>query len=72
MLPSAMLRFGFEREAMIDATLVNHLRANGVVAYPTSTLPGLACMPTKEALDALYELKQRSAEKPGEFRRPVA
>lgn len=64
MLPSAMLRFGFEREAMIDATLVNHLRANGVVAYPTSTLPGLACMPTKEALDALYELKQRSAEKP--------
>ena len=27
------------------------LRSNGIVAYPTSTLPGLATLPTSEALD---------------------
>jgi L-threonylcarbamoyladenylate synthase len=59
-----MSSFGFERESMISDALVDHLHANGVVAYPTSTLPGLACLPTKEALDALYALKQRPADKP--------
>lgn len=49
---------------MIHDALVEHLHGNGVVAYPTSTLPGLACLPTKEALDALFELKQRPASKP--------
>jgi len=49
---------------MIHDSLVEHLHANGVVAYPTSTLPGLACLPTKEALDVLFELKQRPANKP--------
>lgn len=34
------------------------------MAYPTSTLPGLACLPTASALDALYELKGRTADKP--------
>lgn len=34
------------------------------MAYPTSTLPGLACLPSPRALDRLYALKQRPANKP--------
>ena len=49
---------------MIPEALVDHLLNNGVVAYPTSTLPGLACLPNPEALDVLFELKQRPANKP--------
>ena len=49
---------------MIDKDVLAHLHGHGVVAYPTSTLPGLACLPTSEALDALFALKQRSADKP--------
>lgn len=49
---------------MISPELVHHLHHNGVVAYPTSTLPGLACLPTEAALDTLFTLKQRSADKP--------
>ncbi len=40
------------------------LHSNGIVAYPTSTLPGLATLPTTEALDALFALKQRQANQP--------
>ena len=53
-----------EREPMITEALVDHLLHDGVVAYPTSTLPGLACLPNAEALDALFALKQRPADKP--------
>jgi L-threonylcarbamoyladenylate synthase len=53
-----------EREPMINEALVDHLLHGGVVAYPTSTLPGLACLPNAEALDALFALKQRPADKP--------
>jgi L-threonylcarbamoyladenylate synthase len=49
---------------MIEDALVQHLKNSGVVAYPTSTLPGLGALPTKEGLDALFELKNRSADKP--------
>lgn len=49
---------------MLSADLISHVKHGGVVAYPTSTLPGLACLPTKASLDALFELKQRSADKP--------
>ena len=49
---------------MLSADLIAHVKDNGVVAYPTSTLPGLACLPTEASLDALFELKQRSADKP--------
>ena len=41
-----------------------HLHSNGVVAYPTSTLPGLATLPTTEALDELFALKKRQADQP--------
>ena len=40
------------------------LQSNGIVAYPTSTLPGLATLPTTEALDALFALKQRNTSQP--------
>lgn len=49
---------------MLSSDLIAHVKDGGVVAYPTSTLPGLACLPTKASLDALFELKQRSADKP--------
>ena len=49
---------------MFEAALINHLHDHGVVAYPTSTLPGLACLPHPAALDTLFALKQRSSDKP--------
>ena len=49
---------------MLSSALIAHMKDGGVVAYPTSTLPGLACLPTKASLDGLFELKQRSADKP--------
>jgi L-threonylcarbamoyladenylate synthase len=48
----------------ISAALVSLLEANEVIAYPTSTLPGLATLPTSLGLDALFALKQRSANQP--------
>lgn len=48
----------------IPPTALESLRAGGVVAYPTSTLPGLATLPTSEALDRLFALKQRQADQP--------
>ena len=43
---------------------VEYINNGGVIAYPTSTLPGLGCLPTKEGLDTLFALKSRSADKP--------
>ena len=40
------------------------LHSNGVVVYPTSTLPGLATLPTKQGLDNLFALKQRQSDQP--------
>ena len=50
--------------ALISKELVARLESGHVVAYPTSTLPGLATLPTSEALDALYALKGRPATQP--------
>ncbi len=49
---------------MLSSELLAHVNEGGVVAYPTSTLPGLACLPVESSLDALFELKQRPADKP--------
>ena len=49
---------------MLSDALVDHVNDGGTVAYPTSTLPGLACLPRSDALDRLFALKQRSADKP--------
>ncbi|MEC7589882.1 MAG: L-threonylcarbamoyladenylate synthase [Candidatus Thermoplasmatota archaeon] len=50
--------------AIITDRLVQNLISNGVVVYPTSTLPGLGCLPNKAALDNLYNLKNRPTEQP--------
>mgnify|MGYP006435316673 CR=1 FL=1 len=44
---------------MIPPSIIETLNAGGVVAYPTSTQPGLASLPTSQGLDALFTLKQR-------------
>jgi L-threonylcarbamoyladenylate synthase len=49
---------------MIPEATLEHVLNHGVIAYPTSTLPGLACLPTIQGLDALFTLKQRSSDKP--------
>ena len=49
---------------MLSSELIAHVNEGGVVAYPTSTLPGLACLPVGSSLDTLFELKQRPADKP--------
>ena len=43
---------------------IAYIESGGVIAYPTSTLPGLGCLPTKEGLDRLFELKSRSSDNP--------
>ncbi len=49
---------------MIPDETESVLHSNGVVVYPTSTLPGLATLPTKQGLDNLFALKQRQADQP--------
>ena len=44
---------------LISEELVDNLANHGVVVYPTTTLPGLGCLPNKTALDNLFQLKQR-------------
>ena len=43
---------------------VNSLNAGLCVVYPTTTLPGLGCKPTKEGLDRLYSIKNRDENMP--------
>ena len=50
--------------SLIPDSVIASLQSGGVIAYPTSTLPGLATLPNSEALDALYTLKQRPAHQP--------
>ena len=49
---------------IITDEVLTHLKSNGVVVYPTSTLPGLGCLPNKQALDNLYSLKKRPVDQP--------
>ncbi len=41
-----------------------HLQTGGLVVYPTTTLPGLGCLPTKEGLDNLFSTKSRPDSMP--------
>ena len=41
-----------------------HLMSGGLVVYPTSTLPGLGCLPTKMGLDNLFSTKSRPDDMP--------
>lgn len=45
-------------------TMQEHLERGGLIVYPTSTLPGLGCIPTKEGLDNLFEAKKRPSTMP--------
>jgi len=49
---------------LIPSSIIEILNGGGVVAYPTSTQPGLASLPTQQGLDALFALKQRPAHMP--------
>ena len=49
---------------LIPPSIIEILNAGGVVAYPTSTQPGLASLPTQQGLDALFALKQRPENMP--------
>ena len=48
----------------LSVAQVSYIRDGGIIAYPTSTLPGLGCIPTSDGLDRLFELKARSSDKP--------
>ena len=48
----------------IPKEVIQNLRSNGVVVYPTSTLPGLGCLPNSDALDNLYRIKNRPRSQP--------
>jgi len=41
-----------------------YLESGGLVVYPTSTIPGLGCLPTKVGLDNLFSTKKRSNSMP--------
>ena len=40
------------------------LEAGGLIVYPTSTLPGLGCLPNEKSLDLLFKTKNRPKNKP--------
>ena len=46
------------------APVVEHLRAGGVVAYPTETVYGLGSACTEEGVRRVQALKRRDADKP--------
>ena len=48
----------------IPKEVIANLHSNGVVVYPTSTLPGLGCLPNSDALDNLYQIKNRPRSQP--------
>ena len=48
----------------IPKEVIENLYSNGVVVYPTSTLPGLGCLPNSDALDTLYGIKNRPRTQP--------
>ena len=48
----------------IEDELIRHLHEGGVVAYPTSTLPGRGALPNQKGLNALFSIKMRDASKP--------
>ena len=47
--------------AMVPPAILEALRAGSSVVYPTSSLPGLGCLPQAAALDRLFAIKQRPA-----------
>ncbi len=54
-----MFKIGSGRDSMRE-----HLESGGLVVYPTSTLPGLGCLPVASGLDNLYSTKNRPETMP--------
>ena len=48
----------------LDNSIIAKLRSGQSIVFPTSTQPGLACIPEASALDALFSLKSRNVNKP--------
>ena len=44
--------------------IINSLLNKGIIAFPTDTVFGLACIMDKQAIDKIYEAKGRSFDKP--------
>ena len=49
---------------MITEEIVGLIRDMQAIVYPTSTLPGLGCLPVSSALDNLFAIKKRPADMP--------
>ena len=49
---------------MISEQIVGLLRDMQAIVYPTSTLPGLGCLPLSSALDNLFAIKKRPTDMP--------
>lgn len=63
--PGGPVPFATDAERRRARDLVErHLRAGGLLAYPTETVYGLGCLPRDDALEALSALKRRPPEKP--------
>ena len=49
---------------MVTEQIVSLLRDMQAIVYPTSTLPGLGCLPLSSALDNLFAIKKRPTDMP--------
>ena len=52
------------RRVMIPDALLDRVTRGEVVVYPTSTQPALGCTPEADALDRLFEIKNRRSDAP--------
>ena len=48
----------------ISSHLIEKLHLGEVIVFPTSTQPGLACLPDAESLKVLFSIKSRDTNKP--------
>jgi len=63
-LQNSTLLNGWVPVTEIPSILIEKLHLGGVIVFPTSTQPGLACLPDTEPLNALFSMKSRDANKP--------
>ena len=52
------------RKVMIPDALLDRVTRGEAVVYPTSTQPALGCTPEADALDRLFEIKNRRSDAP--------
>ena len=61
---NCILPNGLVHVTEIPPLLIDKLHLGGVVVFPTSTQPGLACLLETESLNALFSIKSRDVTKP--------